>query len=104
MFAKIWNDESGVIAVEYLFLVTIVGLALSVGFSNLASALNVEYSELSTAILSLDQSYSYVAASGCAGSHGGLTVTDATAASSYSESTTAPGSVATANLAITSCP
>jgi len=48
MFAKLWKDEAGVISVEYLFLVTIVGLGLVVGFANLEGAINVEYTELST--------------------------------------------------------
>jgi len=104
MFSKLWADEAGIVALEYLLLATIVGLALVVGFSNLASALNVEYTELSTAILTLDQSYGYVAASGCAGSHGGATVTDISAAATYGESTTPPAAVSIGTLNISACP
>ncbi len=104
MFAKFYNDEAGAIALEYLFLSTIVGIALVVGFSNLASALNAEYTELAQAILALDQSYSYVAASGCAGSHGGATVTESVAAITYGETATVAPVVSTAALNITVCP
>lgn len=65
MFAKLWKDEAGVISVEYLFLVTIVGLGLVVGFANLEGAINVEYTELSNAILALNQSYAVNTQSGC---------------------------------------
>jgi len=99
MFAKLWNDEAGLVAVEYLFLVTIVGLALVVGFSSLAQAINIEYTELSSAILSLNQSYSYDAASGCAGSHGGAVVTDTAGTASYSET-----AGTASNISIASCP
>ena len=47
MFRKLWQDESGIVAIEYLFLATIVGLGLVVGFGNLEGALNAEFSELS---------------------------------------------------------
>lgn len=103
MFAKLWNDEAGLVAVEYLFIVTIVGLALVVGFSNLATAINIEYSELSNAILALDQSYSYEAASGCSGSHGGVTVTEQTGSINYGQSASVTPTVSTAALTFT-CP
>ena len=104
MFSKLWNDEAGNVAIEYLFLATIVGIALVVGFSNLASALNVEYTELGRAIVTLDQSYSYVAASGCAGSHGGATVADPAGTLTYGETATITPSVSTSALNINSCP
>ncbi len=76
MFAKLWNDEAGVIAVEYLFLVTIVGLGLVVGFSTLEGAINVEYTELSNAILALSQGYTVSTQSGCKGTKQGSAATD----------------------------
>ncbi len=103
MFAKLWNDESGIVALEYLLLATIVGLALVVGFSNLATALNVEYTELSNAIMALDQSYSYEAASGCSGSHGGATVSEAVGSVGYGQSASVTPTVSTALLNL-SCP
>ena len=104
MFAKLWNDEAGNIALEYLLLATVVGIALVVGFSNLATALNVEYTELSNAILALDQSYSYEAASGCSGTHGGVTATDAVGSSSYGQSAPVIPVVLTSNISISGCP
>ena len=65
MFSKLWNDEAGVISVEYLFLVTIVGLGLVIGFSNLEGAINTEYTELANAILALSQGYEVTTQSGC---------------------------------------
>jgi Flp pilus assembly pilin Flp len=76
MFAKLWKDEAGVISVEYLFLVTIVGLGLVVGFANLEGAINVEYTELSTAILALSQGYHVSTQSGCKASKQGSEATD----------------------------
>jgi Flp pilus assembly pilin Flp len=76
MFSKLWNDEAGVIAVEYLFLVTIVGLGLVVGFSTLEGAINVEYTELATAILALSQGYTVDSQSGCKGTKAGSNATD----------------------------
>jgi Flp pilus assembly pilin Flp len=83
MFAKLWNDEAGTIAVEYLFLTTIVGLGLVIGFSNLEGAINSEYTELSTAILALSQGYSVSAQSGCKATKQGETVTDTAGAATF---------------------
>lgn len=102
MFAKLWNDESGVIAVEYLFLVTIIGLSLAVGYSAVARAVNVEYIELARAILSLDQSYSYTGISTCTASSGATTVTDIDGTISASNVTdAAPGSASINACALT---
>jgi Flp pilus assembly pilin Flp len=58
---KLWNDDDGIVALEYLLLATVVGLGLVVGMSALSEALNVELVELGNAILALDQSYTYCA-------------------------------------------
>jgi Flp pilus assembly pilin Flp len=76
MFARLWEDETAVIAVEYLLLLSIVGLGLVAGLTAGVNSLTIEFTEMSNAVLALDQSYSYSAASGCTGSHGGVTVTD----------------------------
>jgi Flp pilus assembly pilin Flp len=76
MFSKLWNDESGVIALEYLFLVTIVGLGLAVGYSNLEAAYNMEYTELANAVMALNQGYAIAGQSGCFGSKAGSNATD----------------------------
>jgi hypothetical protein len=46
-----------VVALEYLFLSTVVGLGMAVGFSAVSDAINAEYVELGQAILTLDQGY-----------------------------------------------
>jgi Flp pilus assembly pilin Flp len=104
MFRKLWKDDAGTVALEYLLVATIVAIALVVGLSNLASALNVELTELSNAILSLNQSYSYDAASGCGGTHGGVTATDACGSSSYGQSETPAANMCEQSISITSCP
>jgi len=58
MFRKLWNDDAGVVSLEYLMLSTVVGLGMAVGTSAVSDALNVEYIELSNAILALSQAYS----------------------------------------------
>jgi Flp pilus assembly pilin Flp len=60
MFQKLWQDDAGIVALEYLLVATIVGLGLVVGLSNLEIALDVELSELANAITALDQGYSFV--------------------------------------------
>jgi len=71
MFAKLWNDESGVVAIEYLFLATIVGLGLVVGYAAVEAAINVELTELANAILALSQGYSINTQSNCKASKQG---------------------------------
>jgi len=104
MFRKLWTDDAGTVALEYLLVATIVAIALVVGLSNLATALNVELSELSNAILSLNQSYSYEAASGCSGTHGGTTATDACGSVSYGQSAEVTPALCEQSISITSCP
>ncbi len=83
MFAKLWKDESGIVAIEYLFLATIVGLGLVVGFGNLEGALNAEYSELSNAILALNQGYSILSQSGCKSFKAGSSANDTAGSVSF---------------------
>ena len=59
MMLKLWNDDAGIVALEYLLVATIVGLGLVVGLSNLEIALDNELTELANAITALDQSYSF---------------------------------------------
>jgi Flp pilus assembly pilin Flp len=76
MFAKLWKDEAGVISLEYLFLSTLVGLGLVVGYGNLEGALVTEYSELGDAVLALNQGWSFNAQSGCTSGKSGSAITD----------------------------
>src|SRR5947209_15638647 len=56
---KLWQDDAGIVALEYLLVATIVGLGLVVGLAALYEALTAELTELSNAILALDQSYEF---------------------------------------------
>ena len=50
--AKLWNDESGVSAVEYVLMLAIVGSAIIAGASLLGDAIAVELNETATCISS----------------------------------------------------
>ncbi len=50
--AKLWNDESGVSAVEYVLLLALVGSALIAGSTLLGGAVGDELSETATCIQS----------------------------------------------------
>jgi hypothetical protein len=60
MLKKLWNDETGVIiSAELVLVLTIAVLAMVVGLSEVAVAVNTELNDLSNAIGSLSQSFSY---------------------------------------------
>src|SRR5687767_15045622 len=65
MFKKLWNDDAGVVTIEYLVLGTFLGLALIVGVHSLAASLNSELSELAQSIGTFDQDYSAAGFTGC---------------------------------------
>lgn len=56
---KLWQDDDGIVALEYLLVATIVGLGLVVGLAAVEGALDNELTELANAISVLDQSYSF---------------------------------------------
>ncbi|MDW8243462.1 MAG: hypothetical protein RMJ88_09645, partial [Thermogemmata sp.] len=95
---KLWKDEAGVISVEYLFLVTIVGLGLVIGFSTLEGAINVEYTELSTAILALSQGYQVATQSGCKASKQGSIATDTPGGARFGNTSVSAPAPATNNV------
>jgi Flp pilus assembly pilin Flp len=76
LFSKLWNDDKGIVALEYLLVATIVGLGLVVGLAALEGALNVELSELANAILAINQSNSIEDQSNCKAFKNGWAVTD----------------------------
>jgi len=76
MFAKLWNDDAGIVGMEYLFVATIIGLGLVIGLSAVEGALNAELTELGSAILALSQGYSISGQSGCKATKQGTTVLD----------------------------
>ena len=60
MLKNLWNDESGVIiSAELALVLTIAVLAMVVGLSEVAVAVNTELNDLSNAIGALNQSYSF---------------------------------------------
>ena len=60
MLRKLFSDESGVIiSAELVLVLTVAVLAMVVGLSEIAVAVNTELNDLSNAIGALDQSYSF---------------------------------------------
>jgi Flp pilus assembly pilin Flp len=57
MFRNLWNDDAGIVAIEYLFVATIVGIGVTVGLENARVGINVELSELAEALMGLNQGY-----------------------------------------------
>src|SRR5262249_1122164 len=70
------DDQGGVLARYFLFLVTFFILGLVVGLSPLRTAINAELPELGTAILPLNLSFSFSGLTGCCPSVPGSQVID----------------------------
>ena len=65
MLKQLWNDEAGVIiSAELVLLLTIAVLAMVVGLSEVAVAVNTELNDLSNAIGAIDQSYQFTGFNG----------------------------------------
>jgi Flp pilus assembly pilin Flp len=93
LFLKMWKDDAGIVAFEYLLVATIVGLGLVVGLSAVSVALNAELTELAQAILALDQTYSVASQSTCVSSKNGSSAQDTNGSVSYGftlQATTGP--------------
>ena len=65
LLLKLWKDDAGIVALEYLLVATIVGLGLVVGLAAVEDGLNVELTELSNAIMALSQGYGIDTQSNC---------------------------------------
>ena len=79
----LWNEEHGfVISAELVLVMTIAVLAMIVGLSEVAVAVNTELNDVSNAIGSLNQSYAYTGFLGSGGKfksgYTGSRFTDAT--------------------------
>ncbi|MDW8266100.1 MAG: hypothetical protein RMJ52_12305, partial [Gemmataceae bacterium] len=60
LLQRLWNDDFGaIISVEFLFLVTILGIGLITGWVTLRNSINAEFEELAAAIGILSQGYSF---------------------------------------------
>lgn len=93
MFSKLWKDESGIVALEYLLIATVVGLGIVVGLGNLEGALNAEYSELANAILALNQGYTVMNQSGCKAYKAGSRADDTAGSVSYGATNVGPNTI-----------
>src|SRR5690348_13486477 len=66
MMRKLWKDDCGaLIAMEFLFVATILVIGIVVGLSAVRSAINDELTELANAILALSQGFTISGVSGC---------------------------------------
>jgi Flp pilus assembly pilin Flp len=84
LLLKLWKDDSGIVALEYLLLATIVALGLVVGLAALESALNAELSEGANAIQGLSQGYEVGTQSNCLATRQGSRALDTPGHSTFS--------------------
>jgi Flp pilus assembly pilin Flp len=104
LFSKMWQDDAGVVGFEYLLVATIVSLSLVVGLGALSVALNSEFSELTNAILQLNQTYSIQAQSTCVSNNGGSQYTDSSHNVSYGNTSSLNTSFFTFTGPTAACP
>lgn len=77
ILSSLWSDDRGaVIAMEFLFVATILVLGLVIGLSALRNALNTELTEAGNAVLSLSQGFASSGSSGPGGSLDGSQAID----------------------------
>lgn len=103
MFTKLWKDEAGIVALEYLLVATIVGLGLVVGLATLAKGINNELVELANAIQGLSQAYSIASVSTCQALRQGSCVTDTAATFSIGSSLSGSAAVTCSSIDIAAC-
>lgn len=71
MLKNFWMDEAGaIVSIEIILIVTIAVLALIVGLSEVAVAVNTELNDISNAVGALNQDYAFT---GFIGNGGGKT-------------------------------
>lgn len=69
LMLKLWNDDAGaLIAMEFLFIATLLVIGVMVGIVTVRSALVAELTELANAIQALSQGYSFSGLVGCCSS------------------------------------
>jgi Flp pilus assembly pilin Flp len=77
LMSKLWNDDGGaLIAAEYLFVATIVGIGVVVGLTGVRNAINAELTELGNAYLALSEGYIIKGVTGCGASVDGSQAID----------------------------
>lgn len=77
VFSRLWKDEDGIVALEYLLVATIIGLGLITGLVAVRQALVTELVELAAAITNINQGYSYAGYSVCLAQTGAGQTVDA---------------------------
>jgi Flp pilus assembly pilin Flp len=87
LLTKLWNDDGGIVFIEYLLLATIVALGLIVGLAAIEAAANVELTELSNGILAINQSNSINSQGSCIAFKGGWSVFDTPTSVDFTSST-----------------
>lgn len=66
MLKQFWLDQNGaIVSIEMVLIITIAVLALIVGWSEVAVAVNTELNDISNAVGALNQSYHFVGFSAC---------------------------------------
>jgi Flp pilus assembly pilin Flp len=74
---RLWKDDGGaLIAMEFLFVATILVLGIIVGLVGLREAVKAELTELGNAILALSQGFTIAGNSGCCSSTDGSQAID----------------------------
>jgi Flp pilus assembly pilin Flp len=74
---RLWNDDDGaLIAIEFLFVATILIIGIIVGLAAIRDAVNTELTELGNAILALSQGYIIQGQVGCCASTDGSQAID----------------------------
>ena len=77
MFVRLWQDDGGaLLAMEWIFMATILVIGLVVGLTAIRQAISNELEEIAGAIGSLNQSYSFGGQSGCCATVAGSSYTD----------------------------
>jgi Flp pilus assembly pilin Flp len=77
MIRKLWDDDGGaLLAVEWLFLATILVLGIIVGMVGVRDFVNSGLQEFANATGALSQSYSFCGQAGCCSSTTGSEATD----------------------------
>lgn len=77
IWTRFWSDDDGaILAIEWLFYVTIMVLGLIVGYTGLRDAVVTELTETGNAILALSQGYTIQGVTGAGGSTDGSQAID----------------------------
>ena len=84
MLRNFWNDQNGfVISAELVLVLTIGVLAMIVGLSEVAVAVNTELNDISSAIGAMNQSFTYVGFGSTKGTGGGLKIKNSVNGASF---------------------